>query len=63
MRLLKAFIGMIIGLAVLFGGAALLMPSERIAQIAAQQFQSATGRSLHFGGDVKASFYPLIGAT
>ena len=63
MRLLKAFIGMIIGLAVLFGGAALLMPSERIAQIAAQQFQSATGRSLHLGGDVKASFYPLIGAT
>lgn len=63
MRLIKAFVAMIIGLSVLFGVAALMMPADRIANIAAQQFQSATGRSLHFGGDVKASFYPVIGAT
>jgi len=63
MRLLKAFVAMIIGLSVLFGAAALVMPADRIANIAAQQFQTATGRSLHFGGDVKASFYPVIGAT
>ncbi|MBB4208083.1 AsmA family protein [Roseinatronobacter bogoriensis] len=63
MRLLKAFVAMIIGLSVLFGVAALVMPADRIANIAAQQFQNTTGRSLHFGGDVKASFYPVIGAT
>ena len=63
MRFLKAIIAMIVGLSVLLGTAALIMPADRIANIAAQQFQTATGRSLHFGGDVKASFYPVIGAT
>ncbi len=63
MRLIKALIAMVLGLVVLIFVALLLIPTERIANIAAQQFQSATGRSLHFGGDLRPSFYPVIGAT
>ena len=63
MRLIKALIAMCIGLAILIGAALFLIPTQRIANLAAEQFQTATGRSLSFGGDVKPSFYPVIGAT
>ena len=63
MRLIKALIAMCLGLAVLVTAALFLLPTQRIANLAAEQFQSATGRTLVFGGDVKPSFYPVIGAT
>jgi AsmA protein len=63
MRLIKAFVAMLLGVIVLVVAAMLLMPADRIAQIAAQQFQANTGRSLHIGGEVRPSFYPVIGAT
>lgn len=63
MRLFKALSAMVLGVCVLIFAVLFLMPTERIAQIAAQQFQSATGRSLEFGGEVRPSFYPLLGAT
>ncbi|MBR3371780.1 MAG: AsmA family protein [Rhodobacteraceae bacterium] len=63
MRVIKAFVAVILGLAVLVAAALFLLPSERIAQIAAQQFQTATGRSLTIDGAVRPSFYPVIGAT
>lgn len=63
MRLIKAIVAMLIGVAILLGGALLILPTQRIAVLAAQQFEAATGRSLQFGGDVRASFYPVIGAT
>lgn len=62
MRLIKALFAMVLGLVVLIGAALLLMPTERIANIAAQQFEGTTGRSLNFGGSVRPSFYPVIGA-
>ncbi len=62
MRLIKALIAMVLGLVVLIGAVLLLMPTERIANIAAQQFEAATGRSLSFGGTMRPSFYPVIGA-
>lgn len=63
MRLIKALIAMCIGLVLLLGAALFLLPTQRIATLAAEQFQLATGRTLVFGGDVKPSFYPVIGAT
>ncbi|MGY6706454.1 AsmA family protein [Roseinatronobacter sp.] len=63
MRLLKAFVAVVVGLVVLAAAALFLLPSERIAQIAAQQFETATGRSLTIDGAVRPSFYPVIGAT
>ncbi|MFN7002415.1 MAG: AsmA family protein [Roseinatronobacter sp.] len=63
MRLIKALIAMCLGLVILLGAALFLLPTQRIATLAADQFQLATGRSLSFGGDVKPSFYPVIGAT
>ncbi|MCC5961002.1 MAG: AsmA family protein [Rhodobacteraceae bacterium] len=63
MRVLKAVVAVISGLVVLVAAALFLLPSERIAQIAAQQFQTATGRSLTIDGAVRPSFYPVIGAT
>ncbi|WP_439562257.1 AsmA family protein [Roseinatronobacter sp.] len=63
MRVLKALIAVVVGLVMLVAAALFLLPSERIAQIAAQQFQTATGRTLTIDGAVRPSFYPVIGAT
>lgn len=63
MRLIKALLGVVLGLVALVAAALWLMPSERIAQIAAQQFQAATGRVLIVEGAVRPSFYPVIGAS
>ena len=38
-----------------------LVPTEKIAQIAADQVKSATGRELTLAGGVSPSFYPVIG--
>jgi AsmA protein len=63
MRLIKALIAMCVGLVVLMGAALFLLPTQRIATLATEQFQLATGRTLVLGGAVKPSFYPVIGAT
>ena len=63
MRVLKALVGMAVGLVVLIGLALFLLPTERIAALATSQFEAATGRSLTIGGTVRPSFYPVIGAT
>lgn len=38
-----------------------LLPSEKIAQLAADQVKSATGRDLVISGKVSPSFYPVLG--
>lgn len=43
-------------------GALLLMPSQRIAQIAASQIEAQTGRKLTISGGVKLSLWPVLGA-
>lgn len=63
MRLIKALVAVVSGLALLVILALFLIPTQRIAQIAAQQFEAATGRSLTIAGDVSPSFYPVIGAS
>ena len=63
MRLIKAVIVACLGIVVLVIAALFLLPTQRIATLAATQFETATGRSLVFGGDVSPSFYPVIGAS
>ncbi|MFU1479334.1 AsmA family protein [Roseovarius sp. C7] len=42
-------------------GSILMLPSERIARIAADQIAQATGRKVEMTGETKVSFYPVLG--
>lgn len=61
MRLILRLIGVIVSLAVLAVAALFVIPTERLANIAAQQFETATGRSVVFAGNVRPMVYPSIG--
>lgn len=63
MRVVKALVGMVVGLVVLVALALFLLPTQRVASLLTDQFRMATGRTLIIGGDVRPSFYPIIGAT
>ena len=39
----------------------LMLPGERIARIAADQIEQATGRAVAMSGETKVSFYPVLG--
>ncbi|SDY61461.1 AsmA protein [Jannaschia faecimaris] len=39
----------------------ILVPTERVAQLAADRFADTTGRALTFGGPVKATLWPHLG--
>ncbi|MFN3954372.1 MAG: AsmA family protein [Pararhodobacter sp.] len=62
MRWIFRAVGALVSLAILAVAALFLIPAERIAGLAAQQFEAATGRSLQFTGSVRPSLYPVIGA-
>lgn len=62
MRLVKALVAVVLGLVVLLGAAVFLVPTERLAAIAADQFRAATGRSLTIDGKIGLSVFPVIGA-
>ena len=38
-----------------------MIPAERVARLAADQFEAATGRALTLGGPVKATLWPRLG--
>ncbi len=40
-----------------------LMPTDRIAKLAADRFERATGRTLAISGDITPSFWPTLGVT
>ncbi|WP_456389082.1 AsmA family protein [Profundibacter sp.] len=61
MRLLLRFILVLFVLVVVAIGALLFMPGDKIARFAEEQFESATGRAITIGGDVRTSIYPLLG--
>lgn len=48
-------------LVVLAIGAVFLIPSEKIADVAVQQFKTLTGRDLTITGSVRPSFWPQLG--
>lgn len=62
MRWIVRLVGVVVSLAVLAALALFLLPAERIAGLAAGQFQQATGRALTIGGPVRPTVWPLIGA-
>lgn len=51
----------LVTLVLLAGLALFLVPTERVAQLAADRFAETTGRDLTFGGPVKATLWPHIG--
>lgn len=62
MRWVFRAIGVLVSLLVLGVAGLFLIPAERIAGIAAQQFEAATGRQLTIAGSVRPSVFPVIGA-
>ncbi len=63
---MRGLVRMILGvfvLVVLAFGAMALIPAERVAGLAAAEFQKMTGRVLTIGGSVRASVWPVLGVT
>ncbi|MEL6794158.1 MAG: AsmA family protein, partial [Pseudomonadota bacterium] len=58
LKLFAALIGIVV---IAIVAIIVLVPTERIAQIAADQVKAATGRELTLAGGVSPSFYPVIG--
>ncbi|WP_224826452.1 AsmA family protein [Cognatishimia sp. MH4019] len=63
MRWIFRLIGFVVVLAVVAVTSILLLPSERIARIAADQITQYTGRDVQITGDVSATFWPTLGVT
>lgn len=61
MRWIVRLLGVVVSLGLLAGLALFLVPTERIAGIAAERFEAATGRALTIDGPVRAQLYPLVG--
>lgn len=61
MRWVFRIIGLILVLIAVAVGALFLLPADRIARIAEDKFESATGRALTIAGDVRPSLWPNIG--
>jgi AsmA protein len=62
MRWIVRLMGVAVSLVVLAALALFLLPAERIANLAAGQFQQATGRALTIGGSVRPTVWPNLGA-
>jgi AsmA protein len=63
MRGLVRLILGVVTLVVLAFGAVALIPAERVAGLAAAEFQKVTGRVLSIEGSVRASIWPVLGVT
>ncbi|MFZ1470650.1 MAG: AsmA family protein [Paracoccaceae bacterium] len=63
MRWLVRAIGAVVVLVLIAVGLVLMIPTERIAAAAADQFQRMTGRALQIDGDLSPRFWPVLGVT
>ena len=63
MRWVFRGIGILVTLVVLAIAAVFLIPSERIAALAARQFEAATGRAITVTGAVRPAIWPQLGVT
>jgi AsmA protein len=61
MRWIVRLIGVLVLLAVVFVGALLMLPGDRIARIAETQVKAQTGRDLSITGDVNVTLWPVVG--
>lgn len=62
MRWIVRLIGLVVVLIVAAVAAVFLVPTEQIANLAARQFEAATGRALTFTGKVTPTIWPTLGA-
>ena len=62
MKWVFRLVGLVVVLIVVVAVSLLLLPAERIARIAADQIETATGRSVTIGGPVSLSYWPVLGA-
>jgi len=63
MRWIFRLIGAVVVMAAVILGALVFLPSERIAQIAADQLSKATGRAVTLSGETTLSLYPVLGVS
>lgn len=63
MRFMAKLLGVFLFLLLMAGLAVVLVPGEKIAKMASDQFEAQTGRSLKFTGKVMFSVYPVVGLT
>ncbi|MDU8945060.1 AsmA family protein [Ovoidimarina sediminis] len=63
MKWVWRLLGLVVLLIVLAVGALFLVPTERIAAIATDRFEAATGRALVIEGDVRPTLWPVLGVT
>jgi len=63
MRWIFRLIGAVVVMAAVMLGAVVFLPSERIAQIAADQLSRATGRAVTLSGETTLSLYPVLGVS
>ncbi|MDJ1006818.1 MAG: AsmA family protein [Paracoccaceae bacterium] len=61
MRWVFRILGLLVVIVVALFVAVALIPGERIAQLAADQFAESTGREVAFLGDVRPSLWPEVG--
>lgn len=61
MRWIFRVLGVLAVLVVLGAGALLLIPSDRVAALAVQQFEKVTGRELSIEGGVTPTLWPVLG--
>ncbi|AXQ94491.1 AsmA family protein [Cereibacter azotoformans] len=61
MRWLIRLVAVLFGLVALFLVALVLVPRDRLAELAARQFEAATGRAMTISGEVRPSVWPKLG--
>ncbi|GGH22950.1 AsmA protein [Cribrihabitans marinus] len=61
MRWLVRIVAILVAVAVLLVGALLLLPGEKLARLAADQIRAQTGREVVFSGEVRFTFWPVLG--
>ncbi|MEM7521141.1 MAG: AsmA family protein [Pseudomonadota bacterium] len=63
MRLLFRFLGFLFVVTAIAVVGVLMLPADRIAAIATDQLSKATGRNVSISGDVRMTFWPVLGVT
>ncbi|MEO0938136.1 MAG: AsmA family protein [Pseudomonadota bacterium] len=63
MKWITRILGILVLIIAVMIGGLFLIPADRIAQIAADQIRTATGRDVSITGDVSLSIWPVIGAS
>ncbi|GHC48177.1 AsmA family protein [Neogemmobacter tilapiae] len=63
MRWIVRIVGTLLVLILLAFAALFFVPAEKIAQLAAERFERATGRALTIGGDIRPTFWPVLGVS